>query len=387
MTSSPAQDYNAMTDEDFRQMVLDFVRAECPPELLHVAWTDGWRGVAPWTAKLAQRGWLAPTWPVEHGGMGLDASKQLVFHESLDLSGAPRTSGNGPQMLGPLVIHFGTDAQKQRFLSPITTGQVLWCQGYSEPNAGSDLASLSTRAEWDGDAWVVNGRKIWTTWADQCDWIFMLVRTGKGARKQDGISFMVVDMKTPGITPRPLETLTGAAEFCEVTFDDVRVPPENIIGEVDRGWTTAKALLGFERLYIGSPKQARDMMIRLRRVAARAGVSEDAVFVRDYVQLALDIADLEAAYERFRDVVKNGGRLGAEVSILKIWSMETYQRVSDLVLRVAQEEAAMLDPLDDPGGPLDILAPHLHSRTATLYAGTNDVQRNVIAKAVLGLPT
>jgi alkylation response protein AidB-like acyl-CoA dehydrogenase len=380
-------DYNALSDEEFRQLVLDFVDQECPPELRFGDWKGGWHEVAPWTAKLAERGWLAPAWPVEYGGMGLDASKQITFHEALDLSGAPRTSGNGPQMLGPLVIRYGTDAQKEKFLAPITKGEVLWCQGYSEPNAGSDLASLTTRADLDGDHWVVNGRKIWTTWAHQCDWIFMLVRTGKGDRRQDGITFMVADMKTPGIEPRPIQSLTGAREFCEVVFDDARIPRENVIGEVDKGWGIAKALLGFERLYIGSPKQARDTMIRLVRMARRAGLSADPVFVRDHAQLSLDIFDLEAAYERFRDVVKHGGTLGPEASVLKIWAMETYQRVSDMVLRVAGEEGALLDPVDDGKGEMDILGTHLHSRTATLYAGSNDIQRNVIAKAVLGLPS
>jgi len=380
-------DYNALSDDALRDMVIDYVRAECPPDLLHWNGRGGWHRVAPWLKKLAERGWIAPSWPVEHGGMGLNGPKQIVFHEALDLSGAPRTSGNGPQMLGPLVIKFGTPEQKAKFLAPIVKGDVLWCQGYSEPNAGSDLASLSTKAELDGGHWVLNGRKIWTTWAHQCDWMFLLARTGKGPKKQDGISFMVVDMKTPGITPRPIETLTGAAEFCEVIFDDVRVPKENIIGEVDKGWGVGKALLGFERLYIGSPKQARDMMIKLRQAASRRGMERDPLYLRDYAVLALDIADLEAAYERFREVVKQGGSLGAEASILKIWAMETYQRVSDMLLRVAGEEAALLDPIDDANGELEILAPHLHSRTATLYAGTNDIQRNVVAKAVLGLPT
>lgn len=380
-------DYNALSDEELRELVFETVERECPPELRHWTGRGGWHQVDPWLQKLARLGWIAPSWPVEYGGMGLNGPKQIVFHEALDLSGAPRTSGNGPQMLGHLVIKFGTQAQKDRFLAPIVKGEVLWCQGYSEPNAGSDLASLTTKAELDGDHWVLNGRKIWTTWAHQCDWMFLLARTGKGPKKQDGISFMTVDMKSPGITPRPIETLTGQAEFCEVIFDNVRVPAENIIGEVDKGWGVGKALLGFERLYIGSPKQARDTMIRLRQVAARNGVERDALYLRDYAQLALDIADLEAAYERFREVVKQGGTLGAEASILKIWAMETYQRVSDMVLRVSGEEGALLDSIDDARGELEILAPHLHSRTATLYAGTNDIQRNVVAKAVLGLPS
>jgi alkylation response protein AidB-like acyl-CoA dehydrogenase len=380
-------DYNALSDKALRDLVFEFVRSNCPPSLLHWNGRGGWREVEPWFKKLAERGWVAPSWPVEHGGMGLNGPKQIVFHEALDLSGAPRTSGNGPQMLGPLLIKFGTPEQQAKFLPPIVRGEALWCQGYSEPNAGSDLASLTTRAELDGEYWILNGRKIWTTWAHQCDWMFLLARTGKGAKKQDGISFLIVDMKTPGITPRPIETLTGAAEFCEVTFDDVRVPKGNLVGEVDKGWSVGKALLGFERLYIGSPKQARDMMIRLRRVIARRDVGEDPLYMRDYARLALDIADLEATYERFREVVKQGGMLGAEASILKIWAMETYQRVSDMVLRVAGEEAALLDPIDDEDGEIEILVPHLHSRTATLYAGTNDIQRNVVAKAVLSLPS
>lgn len=379
-------DYNALSDEEFRTVIFDYVRRECPKELLYWNGRGGWNAVKPWLRKLAARGWIAPAWPVEHGGMGLDAAKQIVFHESLDLSGAPRTSGNGPQMLGPLVIKFGTPAQKQKFLPPIVKGEVTWCQGYSEPNAGSDLASLTTRAERDGDDWVLNGRKIWTTWAHQCDWMFLLARTGKGVKKQEGISFLMIDMKTPGVITRPIVTLTGETEFCEVIFENARTPKENIIGEVDKGWGVGKALLGFERIYIGSPKQAREMMIRLGRIARRTGVADDPVFRREHAALSLDIAHVQATYERFRDVAKQGGQLGAEVSILKIFAMELYQRVSDTMLRYAHEEAALLDALTDAGGDFEVLAPHLHSRTATIYAGTNDVQRNVVAKQVLGLP-
>ncbi len=317
-------------------------------------------------------------------GTKVTTSEVTLSYPNLLVARAGKAAGSKSKFSAALVA---TPDQQKRLLPPIVRGEIVWCQGYSEPNAGSDLAALTTRAVRDGDDWVIDGRKIWTTWAHQSDWIFMLVRTAQGARRQEGISFLVADMNTPGITATPIESLTGDSEFCEVVFDGVRVPAENMIGAPGDGWAMAKALLGFERLYIGSPKQARDMMIRLRQVARRAGVAEEPGFIREHARLALDILDLEAAYERFRDVVKQGGQLGAEVSILKIWSMELYQRVSDMMLRVAAEDAAMLDPVPDPAGDIDILGTYLHSRTATLYAGSNDIQRNIVAKAVLGLPS
>jgi hypothetical protein len=244
--AAPAHaDLNALSDDEFRAVVRRFVEEHYPPELRNPQRRLHWRDNRPWYMILAEHGWLAPGWPREHGGLGLSAAKHLIFIEEFERHGCARVSDMGVIMLGPLLIRHGTPAQKDRFLPRILAGEDIWCQGYSEPNAGSDLASLRTEAVLDGDHWVVNGQKIWTTLANDANWIFMLVRTDKAAKKQDGISFLLVPMDSPGITVRPIVNLDQHDEFCEVFFDNVRVPKENLVGEVNKGWTVAKALLDF----------------------------------------------------------------------------------------------------------------------------------------------
>ena len=232
------------------------------------------------------------------------------------------------------------------FLPKILAGEHIWCQGYSEPNAGSDLASLRTEAVLDGEHWVVNGQKIWTTFANDANWIFMLVRTDKSAKKQEGISFLLVPMDSPGITVRPIVNLDQHDEFCEVFFDNVRVPKDNLVGEVNKGWTMAKALLDFERIAIGSPKLSSYALGRLKLLAERMGVAEDPVFRDRYTALRLDLADLKALYETFAEKLKRGEPLGADVSMLKVFQSELFQRITDTMLEVAGENAGLLDPLD-----------------------------------------
>ena len=288
-------------------------------------------------------------------------------------------------MLGMLLIKFGTPRQRAHYLPRILRCEDLWCQGYSEPNSGSDLASLRTRAVLDGDHWVVNGQKIWTTLAQDCTDIFMLVRTEPDATRQKGISFLLARMDTPGITVRPIRTLAGEEEFCEVFFDNVRVPLGNIIGQVNEGWTMAKALLGFERITIGSPKVAQVALLRLADLARRTGAWRDPAFIDTYTQLHVDVEDHVATYERFAAVLKKGGDLGPEVSILKIWVTETYQRIVEFMLEVAQEHGAVSGPSQVDGGEVDPLGFYWLARPATIYAGSSEIQRNILAKAVLGL--
>ena len=214
--------------------------------------------------KLREKGWLCPGWPKEFGGLGLSPAKQIILTEEYERHGCARTNDHGIVMLGPLVIKYGTEAQKQRFLPKILTGEHIWCQGYSEPNAGSDLAALRTEAVLDGDHYVVNGQKIWTTLAMDANWIFLLVRTDKNAKKQEGICFLLVEMDTPGITVRPIINLEMDDEFCEIFFDNVRVPKENLVGQLNKGWDMAKALLGFERISSAPPP------VRLCAVPAEA---------------------------------------------------------------------------------------------------------------------
>ena len=291
----------------------------------------------------------------------------------------------GVTMIGPLLIRFGTDAQKRFYLPKILGGEHIWCQGYSEPNAGSDLASLRTEATLEGEHWVVNGQKIWTTLANDANWIFLLVRTDKAAKPQEGISFLLVPMDLPGITVRPIINLDLHDEFCEVFFDDVRVPKENLVGEINRGWTMAKALLGFERLLLGSPKQASYALSRLKMLAERMGAWEDPLFQDRFLRLRLDLADHKALYEGFAERVRRGEPHGADVSMLKVHQSELFQRITDALLVIAGENAGLLDPM---GGNRELHPSGLfiQARPTTIYGGSNEIQRNIIAKNVLDLP-
>ena len=335
---------------------------------------------------LSEKGWLAPGWAREYGGMGLSAAKQLAMMEEFERHGAARTNDHGIVMLGPLIIRYGTQAQKDFFLPKILAGEHVWCQGYSEPNAGSDLASLATSAVLEGDEWVVNGQKTWTTLANDANWIFCLVRTDKTAKKQEGISFLLIPMDTPGITVRPIINLDMHDEFCEVFFDNVRVPKDNLVGEVNQGWTMAKALLGFERIMIGSPKQSAYALAALRRLAQRMGVWEDPVFGETYTQLRLDLADHFALYETYVDILRRGELLGADVSMLKLHQSELYQRITEAMLDIAGENAGLLEPMEG-NRDLNPSGLFIQARPVTIYGGSNEVQRNILAKNVLGLPS
>ena len=380
-------DFNALDDRDFRRMVRDFVRAECPPGMIHQARRVHWREAKDWCLKLAAKGWSAPAWPVEHGGMGLDIEKLLAFQDEFDRAGVARHPDIGLSMLGPLLIRFGGVEQKAHYLPRIASFQDLWCQGYSEPGAGSDLAALRTSEVRDGEHWVINGQKIWTTLAQDATDIFLLARTDPQARKQAGISFFLARMDTPGITVRPIRTLAGDEEFCEVFLDEVRVPAQNIVGAVNEGWAMAKALLGFERLMHGSPKFAQLALFRLEAMARATGRFADPVFVETFTRLSLDVADLAATYARFADALKSGRALGPEVSILKIWGAETAQRITEAMLDAAEERGAFRGASDFGAAQVDPLGHYFLSRPGTIYGGSSEIQRNILAKAVLGLPS
>jgi alkylation response protein AidB-like acyl-CoA dehydrogenase len=289
-----------------------------------------------------------------------------------------------------MLIQHGTVEQQQRFLPKILSGEHVWCQGYSEPNSGSDLASLRTEAvqasDEKGAHFIVNGQKIWTTLAQDATCIFMLVRTDKHAKKQEGISFLLCELSTPGITIRPITTLAGEQEFCEVFFDNVRVPAENLVGRLHGGWTVAKALLGFERIFLGSPKQSQYALGQLARLAKSRHLETDPIFMQRYTALRLDVADLTAAYTAFADIVKQGNPLPASVSLLKIWASETYHRIGTLLAESCNELGAVAgDQLLD-GQSFNALAPLFGSTSAMIYGGTNEIQRNILARQVLDLP-
>ena len=378
-------DMNEVTDEAFRAEVRSFVQANYPPELRNPAQRLHWEQAKPWYMTLSRQGWLAPAWPREHGGLGLSAAKQLILMEEYERHGVARTPDHGIILLGPLLIRYGTEAQKHRFLPRILSGEDIWCQGYSEPGAGSDLAGLRTEAVLDGDEWVVNGQKTWTTLASDANWIFLLVRTDKAAKKQQGISFLLVPLDQPGVTVRPIINLEMHDEFCEVFFDDVRVPRDNLVGQVNQGWTMAKALLGFERIFLGSARQSAYALSRLRQLAERMGVLDDPAFADRYTQLRLDLADHKALFEVFAEKLRSGETLGPDVSLLKIHQTELYQRITDAMLEISGEHAGLLDPI---GGNRELhpSGMFIQARPTTIYGGTSEIQRGIIAKNVLGLP-
>src|SRR3981189_1259026 len=305
MTAVAVDDLDQLSDDAFRAHVRAWIEDNYPPELRDPPRRLHFSENKPWYMKLAEQGWLCPNWPKEFGGMGISASKQLIFLEEKERHGCTRLNDMGMTMIGPLLIRFGRPEQQQHFLPKILAGEHIWCQGYSEPNAGSDLVSLRTEAVLDGDHWVVNGQKIWTTLANDANWIFMLVRTDKTAKKQEGISFLLVPMDSPGITVRPIVNLDQHDEFCEVFFDNVRVAKVNLVGEVNKGWTMAKALLDFERLAIGSPKLSSYALGRLKLLAERMGRVDHPVFRDRYTALRLDLADHKALYETLAEKVRS----------------------------------------------------------------------------------
>jgi alkylation response protein AidB-like acyl-CoA dehydrogenase len=319
--------------------------------------------------------------------MGLSQSKALVYLEELERSGAPRVMDQGLMNIGPLLIARGTDEQRRRFLPSILSGENTWCQGYSEPNAGSDLASLRTEARIEGEEFVINGSKIWTSVAFDATHMFALVRTDKTVKKQAGISFLLIDMRQPGVKVRPIRNIAGHEELCEVFLDDVRTPLANLVGELNKGWDVAKALLGFERIWSGSPRQSMLALLRLEQLARASGKLDDPVFADKLAQVTMDVLDSAAAYERFAQIMRTGGTFGFEVSMLKIWATETCQRVTELMVEAAADLGTLTGEVEVDGEAIDILYPFLDCRAFTIYGGSSQVQRNILAKNVLELPS
>ncbi len=378
-------DLNLLDDETFRMTVREWVVANYPEDLRNPPKRLHWRDNKVWYFKLAEKGWLCPGWPAEFGGMGLNAGKQIILLEEFERFGVARTNDHGIIMVGPLLIHYGSDEQRAEFLPKILAGEHIWCQGYSEPNAGSDLASLRTAAVSDGDDWVVNGQKIWTTLANDANWIFLLVRTDATAKKQEGISFLLVPMDSPGITVRPIVNIDLHDEFCEVFFDNVRVPKRWTVGAVNQGWTMAKNLLGFERIYLGSPKLSGYALSRLKMLAERMGVWDEAAFQDRYTRLRMEMADLKALHATYVDIVRRGDALGPDVSMLKVIQTELFQKITDEMMDIGAENAGLLEPMEGnrnlhPSGQF------IQARPSTIYGGSNEIQRNILAKNVLALP-
>jgi alkylation response protein AidB-like acyl-CoA dehydrogenase len=375
---------NELSGEEFRLRAREWIADNYPFEVRNSPKRVPFEVALPWYQALHARGWLAPGWPVEHGGQGMSSVRQLIITEELARFGAVRLNETGIVMIGPLIIHYGTDAQRAHFLPRILSGEDAWCQGYSEPNAGSDLASLKSRAERQGDEWVINGEKIWTTRGANCNWMFGLFRTSQEKRKQEGISFLLLPMDAPGISVRPILDISGDEDLCQVRFENVRVPADYLVGGVGQGWKMANAILGFERISLGSPKQSENALAQLNEVMRRVKAWDDPVSVSRYVQLRLDLEDHTALYQTFVDRLRDGGDLGADVSMLKINQSELYQRLTELTLLICEEDAGRVGAL--PGTDVSVGEQFLIARPTTIFGGTSEIQRNILAARVLGLP-
>jgi alkylation response protein AidB-like acyl-CoA dehydrogenase len=348
-----------------------------------------------WQKVLHRKGWAAPNWPEEHGGTGWDVARRFIFGEETVRANAPQLSPFGLGMVGPLLIQYGTAEQQQRFLPKILSGEETWCQGYSEPNAGSDLASLQLRADKDGDDYVLNGQKTWTTYAQYSDWIFLLCRTGFEGRKQEGITFLLADIRnTEGITVKPFLTTGGTLAFAETWFKDARVPQSNRVGPEDGGWAMAKALLGHERTLIGGVAESGRWIGSAKRIArdARVGTGsllDDRSFRQRIARLQMRHRALTMVNYRNLAAAQLGRAPGAESSILKIVGTETQQEATELAMDAMGHDA--LGWLDSPPEALPeheqaVASEFNYLRAATIYGGSNEIQKNIISKVILRLP-
>lgn len=380
-------DWNAQSDAEFRATAACFLDENCPRDLRFAPKRLRWAVVKPWFMALSRHGWVAPSWPTEWGGMGLSPVKQVIYIEEYERSGAPVMQTQSLTNLGPILIARGTEEQRRKYLLKILSGDHVWVQGYSEPNAGSDLASLRTEACLEGDEFIINGQKIWTTMGFDGTHMFALVRTDKTVKKQAGISFLMFPMDQPGITVRPIRDISGGEEFCEVFLEDVRAHRSDLVGELNGGWEIAKTLLGFERVWSGSPRQSLIALARLEKVARANGSWGDPAFQDRYTQLVFDVRDLAAMYERLVHSLGVGKGFGLESSLLKMTATETCQRVTELLLEVAGADGALEGYVDFGGERIDLMTPFLESRAPTIYGGSNQIQRNILARQWLGLPS
>ncbi|HZV94526.1 MAG TPA: acyl-CoA dehydrogenase family protein [Candidatus Nitrosocosmicus sp.] len=389
--------YNA-EELAFRDEVRGWLRSNLPAELRQKV--ESYQELSKddllrWHRILADKGWVAPDWPKEWGGTDWTVTQRYIFEEECGFAATPPLVAFSLRMCAPVLLRFGTDAQKQKFLPRIYKGEDFWCQGYSEPGSGSDLASLKTKAVKQDGHYVVTGQKIWTTLAHYADWIFCLVRTdGSKEKRQDGISFLLIDMKTPGITVRPIILMDGGHETNEVFFDDVKVPVENLVHEEGKGWTVAKYLLGYERMGTGRIGASKRELARLKELAAHhtkngKPILDDPRFRDRLTRVEVELMALEITNLRFLDQMRRSGKPpGADVSMLKIKGTEIQQAITELMMQAAGPLAQAYRPVDamDFDHFTARLAPrYCNMRKATIYAGSNEIQRNIIAKATLGL--
>jgi alkylation response protein AidB-like acyl-CoA dehydrogenase len=378
-------------DMAFRAELRAFLQQAWTPELAARIDDDTRypQAIVEWQRRLFERGWVAPGWPRAFGGCEWSPTQRYLYELERSEIGAPEVLPFGIKMVGPVIISYGRAEQQARFLPRILRGDDWWCQGYSEPGAGSDLAALKTRAEPAGDHYVVNGSKIWTTYAQHADWMFCLVRTEASARRQDGISFLLIDMKSPGITVRPIVSIDGVHSLNEVFFEDVRVPMAHRIGEQDKGWTYAKSLLAHERTAIAGVGDSKRRVRQLRELARRetrggAPLLDDALFRSRLADIEIELMSLETMELRALFEASKGKGPGAESSLLKIKGTELQQAIQQLMIDMAGLYGAVLgDSGHDFGN--EARRSFMYGRAATIYGGSNEIQKNITAKAVLGL--
>ena len=399
--------------DSFRRDIRSWLDANAPSAvrgvLTSIEGQGNWGGRRPtfdppemktWLERAVSRGLTAPTWPVEYGGGGLSGEQAKVLAEELAAAKLPPPlMGFGLEMIGPTLLQFGNEEQKREHLTQIARGEIRWCQGYSEPDSGSDLASLSTRAECFGDHFIVNGRKVWTSYGDLADWIFALVRTDPAAKKQEGITFLLIDMATPGVSVRPIRLISGKSPFCETIFDDVRVPVKNVVGQINGGWTVAKALLGYERAMIADAfgasergaKKKKGEGSRLVQLARQYGFGDegplrDGLLRDEIAQLEMDERAFHLTVQRSRDAAKAGHRPGPESSLFKVYATELNKDRHELMVRIAGAQGLGWEGPGYDDDEIALTRQWLRSRGNSIEGGTSEVQLNIIAKRVLGLP-
>jgi len=387
-------------EEAFRQEVRSFIRDNLPANLkgkVRRGDLESKEDFLTWHRILYSRGWVAPAWPEDYGGPGWTVTQRYIFAEECAEAETPMILPFGIAMCGPVIYTFGNDAQKKKFLPRMLSGEDWWCQGYSEPGAGSDLANLKTRAIREGDHYIVNGQKTWTTLAQFADWIFCLVRTDPNVKAQEGITFLLIDMKSPGITVKPIIVLDGAREVNEVFFDNVKVPAENRIGDENKGWTYAKFLLVHERSGIAGVARSKKAIERLKQIAEAETVDgtpliETGEFSRKVAETEIELSALEFTELRTLAKESKGQMAGPESSILKIKGTEIQQRITELTLEAigyyAYPNARAFGDNEYPVGPdyaVGQSGHYFNMRKTSIYGGSNEIQRGIIAKAVLGL--
>ena len=383
-------------DLAFRDEVRQFFDEAYTPELQKRLRSPEYKtAIEDWQRKLYDKGWVAPNWPAEYGGTGWTATQKYIYETERSLAGIPNVVPFGLVMVANVIMAYGTDEQKEYFLPRILKSEDWWCQGYSEPGSGSDLASLKTKAERDGDDFIINGAKIWTTYAQYADWIFCLVRTDNSGKKQEGITFILIDMKSEGIKVNPIISIDNHHSLNEVEFNNVRVPAKNVVGEIGKGWTVAKALLAHERTGIAGVADVKRAVRVIKEVAAKEENGgqrsmDDPGFQQRLADIEVELMALEFTELRTLATQAAGGFPGPESSLLKIKGTELQQATQELLMEIAAYYQGVLPTDLDPDAlghefATEARRNYMYGRAATIYGGSNEVQKNIIAKYVLGL--